>query len=470
MFPQVSTDAPDVTRSAPNRRGTRSPRAPSPVVRPVECLEPRQLLSTTTWSTDLDYQYVGAAGANGVATDATGAVYVAGGGSGADGAVHGLVLKKDPTAGAWSATPVLDYQLAPGKSTTFLDVGADTAGNVYAVGRGADVDGLFTWVVARSGDGGATWGVVDRYRYVPGQNAEATAFAADADGAIYVGGYGKDSTYRKNGINYVEHWVVRKSTDGGATWQTVDDYRYAADYYSRAQGLTVSGGTVYAVGKSRDFWVTRRSTDGGSTWSTIDQYQLDTQWNSQANSVAADAAGNVYVVGEGVKGPKMSRTANWVVRKLPAGGSTWSTVDRWQLSANVATGAGSIAEDVVTGPGGEVDVVGHGYADTGGTSGHYLSRSSADGGLTWATIDDVKPDPAANAAGYAITRDASGNLLTAGTVGFSTGGGSHMTVRTTTTTTTAAAAAAAPATLFSTTGIADPAQDDSTVVEELLSS
>jgi hypothetical protein len=222
----------------------------------------------------------------------------------------------------------------------------------------------------------------------------------------------------------------------------------------------VSGGNVYVVGKSRDYWVTRRSINGGGSWATLDQYQLDTQWNSQANGVAADEQGNVYVVGEGMKGAKMSRTSHWVVRKLPAGGSTWATVDRWQLSPNVGWTTGSLAEDVVAGPGGAVHVVGRGADGSAGASYHYLTRTSADGGLTWATTDDLQPDADGNSGGYAITRDAAGNVLTAGAFGYSTGG-AHLVVRTT-------AAPAVTPTVFGTSTITSPTIDEYSIADEIL--
>jgi photosystem II stability/assembly factor-like uncharacterized protein len=71
--------------------------------------------------------------------------------------------------------------------------------------------GIACWYVRKSSDSGLNWSTVDLYQYAAGTPIDATGFAADNSGNIYVSGYSNN------------HWLVRKSTDGGQTWRLVDN-------------------------------------------------------------------------------------------------------------------------------------------------------------------------------------------------------------------------------------------------------
>jgi hypothetical protein len=70
-------------------------------------------------------------------------------------------------------------------------------------------------------------------------------------------------------------------------------------------------------------WITRKSTNGGSSWTTVDNYQLSSGVDSQANSFVTDSNGNLYVAGYG----NTSTGRHWIVRKNPGGTGAWVTDD-----------------------------------------------------------------------------------------------------------------------------------------------
>src|SRR5205823_440979 len=133
--------------------------------------------------------------------------------------------------------------------------------------------------------------------------------------------------------------VIRKSSDGGLTWSVVDVFAngeppmplstccwYDFEYYAvgaDANGnLFAAGSYVDYFGDGADHWFVRRSVDGGTTWASVDDLI-----GGQAAGLAADTAGNVYVVG--------SLNGAWTVRKgTPdsVGGIVWATVDQFNSS------------------------------------------------------------------------------------------------------------------------------------------
>jgi len=66
----------------------------------------------------------------------------------------------------------------------------------------------------------------------------------------------------------------------------------------------------------------RRSTDGGATWSTIESFQLQRGLYAVAQIIAADVAGNIYVAGSGNVTIKGKTTRHWLVRKSSDGGNS----------------------------------------------------------------------------------------------------------------------------------------------------
>jgi hypothetical protein len=137
------------------------------------------------------------------------------------------------------------------------------------------------------------------------------------------------------------------------------------------------------------------------------------------HALDVDSAGNLYVVG-GAYG-KNARNLYWITRKLPAGGSAWSTVDVWIASHSTMA-----------------DAWGIGFSSTGGVYvtgqarinnvDQWITRQSAAGGTAWTTVDDFSYTSASlGASGIAVIGDLSGNVFTVGYGAIT--GASHWLVR-----------------------------------------
>jgi hypothetical protein len=262
------------------------------------------------------------------ATDAAGNLYVAGelvvptkGNTSTDQwAVRKGVFNGSP--GKWSfstvdQTATASVALGIGVVTTTVN-GVPSSG-VYAVGRSGS-----SWVVRASKNGGP-WSQVDSFKYdSTGGNAIPSGVAGDLAGNIFVVGEaqkGDITGYTKNRTpiySYPNHWIVRKSANGGASWITNDDYQYPQSSQG-ASGYSICrdpSGSLYVAGEAYDgtgFDHAVVRTNAGGTWNTVDHYSGLTQ-SSDAwyNAIAADSAGNVYAGG-------VDDTAyTWMIRSQPA--------------------------------------------------------------------------------------------------------------------------------------------------------
>ena len=101
-------------------------------------------------------------------------------------------------------------------------------------------------------------------------------------------------------------WTVRRSASGEwGTWATVDSISGGA----RSAVVTASG-ALHVAGwvpnKSKRHWVVRSSTDGGATWKTTDEVKP-----------AGDLAEPTGMIEDGVGGDAHN-TSFFIVRRLPA--------------------------------------------------------------------------------------------------------------------------------------------------------
>ena len=386
---------------------------------PVERLETRRLFAADPWQTVGDFQYAPGFTTDvcGLGEDAAGNLYAAGAGRDAAGVYHATVMKRSSGSADWAMADDFTLAAATGQ-TNYEEVKADGHGNVFAVGRGVDSTNTAHWIVRRSADAGTTWTTVDDFQYAPGRLSWAQAVTVDAAGAVFVAGY-----CREAGPSLRDRWIVRKSADAGATWTTVESFVYGSGNRTQAHDVVVGASGVYVVGLGTtnrgERWLVRRSTDGGATWGTLDDFQLAAGANSVPKAVSVDDAGRVFVCGSGTSGGK-SPVTRWLIRRSVNGGASWSNADDFTLS-----GAG-IAMDVASG-GGKVYATGYSTDAAGRT--HYLTRASTDSGATWSTSDDLVQAQAGGFMGRAVIVGSSGDCYTAGALATSPAGGAHGVVR-----------------------------------------
>jgi len=214
----------------------------------------------------------------------------------------------------WSA-PLDDYLYAPGYQVWYDGgIGTDSAGNLYVAGEAyGQTDPANHWVIRRSSDIGATWALVDDF--APGSpQTQPFGLATDAAGNVYVAGVANHV-----GVNDLV-WTVRKGM-GGTSFTTVDTL-------SSSQGGQANGifahptAGIFAVGsayipgtrgyKTTEAWIVRRSSNGGASWTTVDTYQFSQNLNSRAFGVGADASGNIYAVGQGFVKSGKNDYGHWI--------------------------------------------------------------------------------------------------------------------------------------------------------------
>ena len=379
-----------------------------------------QTASAQTWQTVDDYQYVAGQGTfnAGLTVAPSGVIFGSGYGYDASGGSHGLVMGSADGGNTWSA-PLDDFTGGPGDNgADYAATTSDPSGNVYAVGEYYDNAGLLPnhWLVRRSTDGGITWSTTDDYQD-GGWTTRPFAVASDSAGNIYVAGYSDSGT--------TENWIVRKG-NGGNNFTTVDSGSASgtraalAVFVHPTAGIFVAGNGPIATSTDKRGrvtttygWLVRRSTDGGATWSTVDTLSgADTA----ASGIGADAVGNIYAVGTqsvtSGTGKHATTSDHWLVRKSPNGGSSWTTVDNYQLSAGASSWATSFAADSY----GNLFVAGY----SGGT---WIVRENPGGTGTWRTVDS-----GTNAYPASITADRLGHVFVGGTGNDSSGIG-HWLVR-----------------------------------------
>jgi hypothetical protein len=277
-------------------------------------------LSAQTWQTVDDFVSGISAAAQAICKDPFGNIYVAGYGelSNANSPENwAAIIRKSGDGGAtWTTVDVFDDGVGAAPGSTYwweyYGIASDGAGVLYAVG---DEYWGGTWFVRRSMDSGATWQTVDRAA------GEARAVTSDAAGNVYVAGRNANS------------WIVRKSADGGVSWSTVDSFANSSAlgiFSHPTAGLFVAGsGTVTTTGKgnkttSQEYGFVRRSTNGGATWTTVDAMA-----GSRARNIKADASGSLYVVGDNGACSASGCGGQWILRKSVNGGASFASVNNF---------------------------------------------------------------------------------------------------------------------------------------------
>jgi uncharacterized delta-60 repeat protein len=172
-------------------------------------------------------------------------------------------------------------------------IAVDGSGNVYVTGNswGSGTYSDYTTIKYNT-NGVQLW--VQRYNG-PGNDEDwATYIVADNSGNVYVtggsfgNGTGSDYATIKYNANGVQQWVQRYNGPGN------DD--------DRAFSCSVDGsGNVYVTGKSTgngpygDYVAIKYNADGVQQW--VQRYNGPGNGDDEANSIAVDGSGNIYLTG-----------------------------------------------------------------------------------------------------------------------------------------------------------------------------
>jgi len=248
----------------------------------------------------------GSDGAQGVAVDSSGNVYVAGGTNGAlpgqtnSGIDDAFVRKYDS-----SGSELWTKQFGASAYDSALDAAVDGPGNVYVAGYaygalpGQTSSDYYYDAFVRKYDSSGSELWTRQFGTSGGDVAQGVA--VDSSGNIYVAG---DTDNALPGQNTNINAFVRKyNGSGNEVWTRQFG---TAEAYDSALGVVVDGsGNVYAAGTvwgalpgqtylgSGDAFVRKYDGSGNEIWTR----QFGSSDSDEARAVAVDASGNVYVAG-----------------------------------------------------------------------------------------------------------------------------------------------------------------------------
>lgn len=384
----------------------------------IERLEGRTLLSAT-WGTVDDYQLAAGhpAVAKVMATDPQGDVFLAGAAQDGAGVSHFLIREKLNGVEGWTNVAEAPFDVN--------GLAVDGAHNIYISGsRGSALN--TSWTVMECLAGQTTFNQVDQIVPTTLKNGQTVAYPSpgpltiDPQGNVFAEGIA-------NGV-----WTVRRRAGGVGAFATVDTFHSDTDgqVFPTCIATVATGPAagVYVVGdgSSPTHWFVRRSTNGGNSWATIDAFQYSTANNARtarAVGVVGDANGNLYVTGWSMtatptggtkRNPTYAYAYYGVTRKgvVDASGIwTWTNIDLYSISRESIPDYGGVA----------VDAKGNVFTTqetlTQDVSGNYTIgratiRSNEDG--YWHNVDDYQLTPGLSADYLGLVSDGSGTVYAFG--------------------------------------------------------
>jgi hypothetical protein len=326
-----------------------------------------------------------------MAADQSGNVFVAGD--------DGCISRTSDQGATW--TRILHPDVG-----SYMGIAASTVEIAPAILQGQVVVAGYTptgqWITRRSVDAGETWETVDVIPSLGMQNIRGAAI--DTAGNMYVIGYWGKTTTVKNKTSTTSYSRIRKiakdAIAGSELGKTTFDLEGGTP-----RGITCVGTNVFVAGMSGDRWQVRKLGSGQTQWILVDDFRYNENYSSEAWSIAADGAGNLYVVGKGLTGTGRVTATHWIVRKgsgagvtAPFGGISFQTVDDQSSAANGVAPYGVCAD-----PFGNVYVTGKG--------GNWITRRHS---ATSAPTDWVTSDSGGGQIGWDVVSDSSGNVFSAG--------------------------------------------------------
>jgi hypothetical protein len=247
-----------------------------------------------------------------------------------------------------------------------------------------DSPGWERWAIFRSTDDGATFTKVDLY--APWEEGESYPFSMVAkNNDLYVCGYAWESGGTQRG-----QWIIRKTSDGGATWSNVDNYQDIGNPKNQCYDIAKSAaGYLYAAGSDNNGGLIRESLDDGATWTTI-----HTQAGATGEFYVLDVspAGAVWAISDNGDVYKGTFAAGWTFSLMGnlGGGNLFGTYYmRGQLK-------------ILS----ETDAL---YSYTNG--GNFVVKRTTDGGVTWTT----PYASVGSGVGHGLIELANGDILAIGT-------------------------------------------------------
>jgi len=358
--------------------------------------------------------------ANGITIDSSGNVYVTGvtfGGldwNTSAGANDLFVVKYNS-----NGTKEWTKQLGSASSDYANGVATDSSGNVYVAGvTYGGLDGNSNnvnadlFVVKYNSSGTKQW----TKQFGTSSTDLADGVATDSSGNVYVVGYTYGGLDGNTNTGASDIFVVKYNSSGTKQWtkqmgSSSRDYDYGVATDS-SRNVYVSGDTYGGLdgntsAGNADLFVVKYNSSGTKQWTK----QMGTSSTDLANGVATDPSGNVYVTGGtygGLDGNTNAGNSDLFVVKYNSSGTKQWTKQLGSSSRDLAIG-------VATDPSGNVYVTGgtKGGLDgntSAGSSDLFVVKYNSSGTKQWTK----QLGTSSNDCAYGVAVDSSGNVYAAG--------------------------------------------------------
>ncbi|MBS1514791.1 MAG: SBBP repeat-containing protein [Bacteroidetes bacterium] len=279
-----------------------------------------------------------------IAVDGSGNVYVSGFSNSATTGLDIVTIKYN-SAGAQQWT--VRYNGTANSFDEPAKVLTDAAGNVYVFGQTAMTGSLTDLIVIKYNSAGTElWKAT--YNGATNQDEVAASMAIDGTGNVYVLGKTRVDVFSTAFV------TVKYNAAGTREWAKT----YAGPGNSEdtpamlvldASGNVYSAGTSYGAGPQMDYAVVKYNNSGTQQW--VGRYNGAENLGDQAASVAVDAAGNVYLTGSSESAATMS---DIVTVKYNSAG-----VQQWMQKYNGADNLADVGNSVAVDAAGNVYVTGY---------------------------------------------------------------------------------------------------------------
>ena len=288
----------------------------------------------------------------------------------------------------------------PGNSTDIANaLAVDATGNVYVTGRSAGSGTFIDYATIKYNSAGLEqW--VARYNDPKNSVDIANALAVDATGNVYVTGYSEGSG------TSTDYATIKYNSAGAQQW--VARYNGPGNSFDEANALAVDAtGNVYVTGSSEgsgtafDYATIKYNSAGVQQW--VARYSSPGNSFDTASALAVDATGNVYVTGSSEDSGTSSDYST--IKYNSAGVEQW--VARYNGPGNSADGATAIAVD------GSGNVYVTGFSEGSGTDNDYATIKYDSAGVQqWVARYNGPGDSVDRANDLAV--DATGNVYVTG--------------------------------------------------------
>ena len=228
--------------------------------------------------------------AKSIAVDDSGYVYVTGNSFDAETSSDYVTIKYSPSGDSvW----VRRYGGIGNSYDEALSIAVDDSGNVFVTGNVGSISGSDFTTLKYNSAGALQWEAM--YDGPANSIDRPSSIAVDHSGNTYVTGASTTTAG-----HYYDYATIKYNSSGDSVW--VARYNGSSDYWDEPRSIAIDdSGNVYVTGTSNgietmyDYATIKYNSEGDSVW--VSRYNGTTSHWDQANSIALDGIGNVYVTG-----------------------------------------------------------------------------------------------------------------------------------------------------------------------------